>query len=70
MPQNSVRLTTNNKLLLKTMIAMCWTHQNALYSQPCHRGFTVQITDSPNMVCTVNHMHAMEELQYKILDFS
>ena len=28
----------------------------------------MNITDSPNMVCKVNH--AMEDLQHKILDFS
>ena len=55
MPQNSIRLTTNN-------VAMHWTHQIALCQQPCHRGFTVRITDSPNMVCTIKH--ALEDLQH------
>ena len=35
--------------------------------QPCHRRFTMKITDSSNMG-TVNH--AMENLQHRILDFS
>jgi len=39
-----------------------------LYGQPYHGGFTVKITDSPNMVCTVNH--ATEDLQHRILDYS
>ena len=44
---------------------MRWTHQIALCYQPCHGGFTAKITDSPNMVCMVNH--AMEDLQLRLL---
>ena len=65
------RQTTENsdsEFLLKNIVAMGCTHQIALCYQPCHRGFTVKITDSPNMVCTVNH--ATEDLQHRILDFS
>ena len=42
-----------------------WFSKYGLYSQPCHWGFTVKITDSPNMVCTVNH--ATEDLQWRLL---
>jgi len=42
-----------------------WFSKYGLYSQPCHGGFTVKITDSPNMVCVVNH--AMEVLQWRLL---
>jgi len=38
-----------------------WFSKYGLYGQPYHRGFTVKITGSPNMVCMVNH--AMEDLQ-------
>jgi len=38
-----------------------WFSKYGLYDQPCHGGFTVKITGSPNMVCTVNH--ATEDLQ-------
>jgi len=55
----------NNEFLLKHIVAMRWTHQIALYYQPCHGGFTVKITDSPNMVCMVNH--ATEDLQRRLL---
>ena len=44
--------------------AMHWTHQIALCDQPCHRGLTVNIIVSPNMVCMVNH------LQLRMLYFS
>ena len=37
-------------------------------AQLAHRGFTAKITDSPNMICMVNH--ATEDLQHRILDFS
>jgi len=45
-----------------------WFSKYGLYGQPCHGGFTVKITDSSNMVCTVNH--ATEDLQHRILDYS
>jgi len=61
----SQQTTENNEFLLKHAVAMRWTHQIALCHQPCHGGFTVKITDSPNMVCTVNH--AMEDLQQRLL---
>ena len=51
-------------MLFKNTAAMHWTHQIALCYQPCHEGFTVKITGSPNMACTVNH--AMEDLQHRI----
>jgi len=57
----SQQTTENNKFLLKHVVATHWTHQIALYHQPCHGGFTAKITGSPNMVCTVNH--AVEDLQ-------
>ena len=41
---------------------MHWTHQIALCQKPCHGGFTVRITGSPNMVCTIKH--ALEDLQH------
>ena len=44
-----------------------WFSKYGLYAQPCHRGFIVKITDSPNMVCTVHH--AMEDLQHRILHY-
>ena len=40
---------------------MRWTHQIPSCHQPCHGGFTANITGSPNMVCMVNH--ATEDLQ-------
>ena len=46
---------------------MRWTYQIA-YHQPSHTGFAVKITDSPNMVCMVNH--PKKDLQHTILDFS
>jgi len=42
-----------------------WFSKYGLYGQPCHGGFTVKITDIPNMVCTVNH--ATEDLQWRLL---
>ena len=33
-----------------------------------HREFIAKITDSPNMVCMINH--AMRDLLHRILDFS
>ena len=69
-PQNSVRLITNNGKFFKSTVAILWTHQIALCHQPCHRGFTAKITDSPNMVCTVKH--TTEGLQHnkRIPDFT
>jgi len=61
----SQQTTEINEFLLKNVVATCWTHQIALCHQPCHGGFTVKITGSPNMVCTVNH--AMEDLQWRLL---
>ena len=50
--QNSVALTTNHETqkIVEECKAMHWTHQMALCHQPFHRGFTIKITDSPNMV--------------------
>ena len=42
-----------------------WIHQIALCHQPSHRGFTAKVTDTPNVVCMVNH--AMEDLQWRLL---
>ena len=46
---------------------MHWTQQIASCHQPCHRGFTAKITDSPNIVCKIKHV--TEGLQHKILEY-
>ena len=83
MPREGVRLSTNNEkqhccnaldspnCFVPSIIPQriySWLSKYGLYSQPCHRGFTMKITDSPNMIGTVNH--ATEGLQHRILGFS
>jgi len=45
-----------------------WCSKYGSYGRPCPGGFTVKITDSPHMVCTVNY--ATEDLLHRILDYS
>ena len=51
---------------------MHWTHQITLCNQPCHRGFTVQITDSPNMVVPSTmpwRIYRLEYYKYSLLRY-